>query len=100
MTSEKWEFIKDVFEAALDQSPDERANFVRVACKGDRELESAINDLLSADQHSDSFLDRGLFDRTESLVKIQTSRTFSSGDLVSGRFEILRFLGEGGMGEV
>jgi serine/threonine protein kinase/tetratricopeptide (TPR) repeat protein len=97
--SENWSLIKEVFEAALNRLSSERPVFVHAACNGDSDLEAAVNKLLLADEHAGSFLE-GTTVTDSGSVYVRPIRAFSPGDIVSSRFEILRFLGEGGMGEV
>jgi serine/threonine protein kinase/Tfp pilus assembly protein PilF len=103
MTSERWELVTKIFAAALDQPQSARNDFVSRQCNGDSELESEVLKLLAADEHAGSFLEqpalatlsrRAVLDLYPSLPTIQV------GAIVSGRFEILRLIGQGGMGQV
>src|ERR1700683_1954068 len=101
MNSARWQALTKIFEGALERPQADRDKFVREACAGDSELESEVGRLLAADQGAGSFLEgpvlitiplRSTLDRKPSLL--------ASGSLISGRFEILRFIGQGGMGQV
>jgi len=100
MTSEQWERVKQVFEAALDLPASQRAGFVHHACEGKPELELEIKNLLLADERAGSFLQTPALKTPVSHYQVQSSHALAPGIVVSGRFEIIRFLGEGGMGEV
>ncbi len=43
---EKWEQIKDIFDAALQRAPDEREQFLAENCNGDEELRRAVSELV------------------------------------------------------
>jgi serine/threonine protein kinase len=101
MNSARWQALTKIFEGALERPQADRDKFVREACAGDSELESEVGRLLAADEGAGSFLEgpvlstiplRSTLDRKPSLL--------ASGSLISGRFEILRFIGQGGMGQV
>lgn len=42
MSTERWPQIKEILQSALERSPDQRAQFVRQACKGDVELQREV----------------------------------------------------------
>ncbi len=47
MEPEKWQRIKHVFGAALEQEPDSRAAFLELSCGGDAELRAEVESLLA-----------------------------------------------------
>ena len=96
MTSERWEQIARVFDAALGVAPPEREAFVREACGGDREIWEEVERLLAQDDSAGEFLDAPLVLPTD-----LGRNTLEAGqDVAAGRFRIARFLASGGMGEV
>jgi serine/threonine protein kinase len=100
LTSEKWERAKEIFEAALGQPPEHRSVFVEEACQGDSQLKAEVENLLAGDARADpTFLNTptmpGLFTGWPIAQPI-----FRDHQVISRRFEILRFIGRGGMGEV
>ena len=105
MTPERWHRIEEVFQAALHRGATERSRFLDSACAGDPQLRLEVEALLASAERTGSFLDgpflpdafRVIAD--ESPIESIGSR-LAPGDLVLGRFAIVRSLGQGGMGEV
>ncbi len=102
---DQWERAKEIFDAALRLPIEERSQFVTDACRGDTRLLREVNGLLDADQQANSFLNTpaikldDVFDIHSSADRPQVD-LLPEGELVSGRFEIKRLLGQGGMGQV
>ncbi len=100
MTAERWMQLKRIFEAAQSKPPLERAEMVCALAKGDRDLELAVRDLLAADGSAGAFLQTPAADLHSSVIGDESVHRLAPGDVISKRFEILRFLNRGGMGEV
>lgn len=103
MTSERWELVTKILDAALDQPGGARNVFVRNECKGDAELEAEVFRLLLADERAGSFLEQSALTtlpRRSVLNPSQSLPAIPAGSIVSGRFEIVRLIGQGGMGQV
>ncbi len=92
MTSDRWERLKDLFEAALEHAPAERGAYVSRVCSSDQDLQHELEFLL--DQHEQ------IGDFLEPAEQKSLSQIFSPGQIVADRFKILEFVGRGGMGEV
>jgi serine/threonine protein kinase len=95
MNPEDWERIKRVFSAALGVAAEARDAYVHEACADRPDLADAVNELLAANyEASSTFLEPGgglLFD---------APWLFRPGDRVAERFEIVRTIARGQMGEV
>lgn len=104
MNGDQWERAKEIFDAALKQAPGDRHRFVILACHDDPELLAEITGLLQADAEAGSFLDNSAPDLTSSGADIVWNHCRTDvlplGEVISGRFEIRRFVGQGGMGQV
>jgi tetratricopeptide (TPR) repeat protein len=94
MTAQRWEKIKEIFDSALDQAPEERASFVERACAGDEELRHEVTRLLREFEKAEgtkTCLNEPIACLSQSLAR---------GDLIAGRYRVVQLLGRGGMGEV
>ena len=58
MTPERWRQVVEVFNAALEREPEQRARFVDEVCRGDEALKQEVETLLAADSPEDSFLQK------------------------------------------
>jgi len=97
---ELWGRVKTVFEEAADLSPEEQAEFVRNRSEGDGEVEAEVLRLLGAHSSSAAFLEVPAADLHTYLEPQGDEPSLPKGLVVAKRFEILRFLNRGGMGEV
>ncbi|HEX5875988.1 MAG TPA: hypothetical protein VFY60_15170, partial [Pyrinomonadaceae bacterium] len=60
MTSEQWQRVKHLFEAALDRSDPERVAFLSEACPEDDDVRAEVQSLLSAHDRDTEFMNRPL----------------------------------------
>jgi eukaryotic-like serine/threonine-protein kinase len=98
MTPELWQRLKPLFHAALEKDTQNRAAFVDAACGKDFELKMRLEELLEAEQQDTGSLDAPLAHLNGFLN--DNGARFQPGELVLGRFRIIRPIGKGGMGEV
>ena len=98
MTPELWQRLKPLFHAALEEGTQNRAAFVDAACGNDFELKKHLEQLLQAEQQGTGSVDAPLAHLNGFLNN--TGARFQPGELVLGRFRIIRPIGKGGMGEV
>ena len=101
MNPARWGEIKRVFDGALDLDGREREEFLRQSAEDDREIELEVRRLLRAHSSSEDFLREPVADLHGYIApRPSESPVLADGRIVAGRFEILRFLNRGGMGEV
>jgi eukaryotic-like serine/threonine-protein kinase len=91
---EEWVRVKNVFDGARALAIPDRRAFVASACAGDAVLEEHVEKLLAAHQLANSFLE------TPAVLSDDHSVTVSvDGQQIAG-YELMAFIGAGGMGEV
>jgi tetratricopeptide (TPR) repeat protein len=100
MTPERWARLKDIFDRALAVETQVRGDFVRSECGGDGTLARSVVALLNHHDVEHSIAGEVLTGQALQSLLGDALRTFVPGEIVAGRFQIERFLAEGGMGEV
>src|SRR5215813_4533656 len=58
MTPERHEEIGRIFHDAIELRPDERAEFLRKVCAGDKELRKEVESLLALEEQAKDFIER------------------------------------------
>ncbi len=97
---ERWERVKALFGAAAELPESEWAEFLNRECPDDEAIRHEVLRLLGFGTRSTAFIDN-----IPVLPGILTDaaegpRSCEPGDLLAGRFRIVRLVGRGGMGEV
>src|SRR5689334_20124962 len=90
-----WKEAKRILAEALERPAGERPTFIAESCRGDEELRRDVESLAEAADESESILDRA------ALAGLVTPRGRDSriGERIAS-YELVRDLGEGGMGAV
>jgi eukaryotic-like serine/threonine-protein kinase len=94
MTNEQdgWDRVKQVFQAALERSPDSRPAFLAAACGDVRALRDEVESLLRAHEQAGSFAE-------PPAIEAGRGPVMNRGDRL-GQYTIVELVGAGGMGEV
>ncbi len=98
MTPQRLKQTQDIFEEALNVPDAERRAWIHDRCQGDPALESEVIHLLESNQTTNDVLDPPVVEPP--AHRTADTSSFTPGSLIANRFEILRFLNRGGMGEV
>ncbi|HEX4900773.1 MAG TPA: protein kinase [Pyrinomonadaceae bacterium] len=96
MTPERWQQVEEIFQAALDRTPEERARFVSEACANDISLKRDVEVLLSQHESAGDLL-------AESNLNSPLDHEEDADPMIGrrlGNYRIERELGRGGMGAV
>ncbi len=98
MTPERWQEVEEIFQAAIDRPPQERAAFLDEACAGDDVLKGEAAELVDAYTDAGDFMERPAL-AEDARVIIGASVDNNIGRAI-GPYTIVERLGAGGMGEV
>ena len=90
MTPEKWNRVKEIFNDAVELKSEARAEFLDNRINGDAEMREAVEKLLASDADAETMFDN---------LSFIAPQEFSTKDRI-GNYQIVRKIGEGGMGAV
>ena len=113
------ETVEQLFAAALELAPEERTVFLEKACRDSPELEPIVRQMLDREEAMGSFLEQPAFEahrgaaqfapledkepiapQYQAMVRAASGPRWKVGDVLNDRFEIVRYIARGGMGEV
>ena len=101
MTPERWRQVEEIFQAALDLSPEDRNRYVDEICQEDSDLRRDVESLLSQYDSAGELLDEPIYGNTE-LSALESF--IDEKDPMIGRrlgaYRIEHEIGRGGMGAV
>jgi serine/threonine protein kinase/Tol biopolymer transport system component len=95
---ERWQRIDALVQTAVELEPDRRAAFLDEACAGDEDLRAHVERLLSYDERTFALIESPAAEIAVDLFAA-AEPALSAGQRL-GRYEVLDFVGAGGMGEV
>ena len=95
---DNWEAIKGLFEAALEEDAANRSSFLKERCQ-DPSVCAEVERLLAEHDEAASFLSTPVVGNVQLEGDAPTPK-LSDGQLLAGRFRIVRFIAGGGMGVV
>jgi predicted Ser/Thr protein kinase len=90
LKAERFRQIRNLFDATMERDLEARHSFLKDACQGDEELLVEVGKLLITQGQPTAWIDDGVLG--QSLPRLEGRRI--------GPYQILRQLGEGGMGKV
>ena len=98
MSPERWQRVKELFDAALAQEQAVRSDFLHSACGDDDDLREQVLTLLTSHEQAGSFIAQPVFEDATSLIIKKSSDSLDGRRL--SHYQLHSMLGKGGMGEV
>ena len=96
-TPQRWKIIDEIFAAALEREPAERAAFLTQACGSDEKLRQEVESLLAHDLPESLVGSQAVEEATQLLGPASHSKLQNQ---TIGPYQVIRSLGAGAMGHV
>jgi serine/threonine-protein kinase len=95
ISADEWRVLGPLVDAALDTTPERRAQFIADACRGDAAMMARLRQLVEECEQSDMVLDAGAIERFSFLLDDdETVPRFPA--TLAGRYRVDREIGRGG----
>jgi len=98
LPAERWARVKELFEAAIDLDPNQRAALLEKECGHDEALRGEIESLLKSDEQTDGFIEQPAFAIPRDLFPDNVDESFAGRQF--GAYQVIREIGRGGLGAV
>src|SRR5713226_7838949 len=98
MNPESWQRVEALLNEVLELSPAERADFLDTARAKDNGIRAEVEALLACELEAEAFLQVPALSFSEGLIDSDGSDELTGQQI--GRYQIVRELGQGGMGAV
>jgi predicted Ser/Thr protein kinase len=98
VTADEWQRVRQIFEAAVERDPAERARYLDEVCGGDPMLKAEVTSLLTAHETADQFIEAPAYEAAADLLLDSPSDQLAGRML--GPYLVRQEIGRGGMGVV
>ena len=98
MNPERWQQVKQVFQAVAEVAPAERSSLLTEACAGDAALRREVEALLRADEQAADFIEESAYEVAAKALAEEEAESAAGRQV--GPYKLVRALGRGGMGAV
>ena len=98
-SAQRWKQIEELFYESLAAPSECRAALLEERCGSDLELRKEVEALLESAGEPMDFLEQPIFDAAHELTSGAEDRAIECGERI-GHYEVVSFIGSGGMGEV
>jgi serine/threonine protein kinase/tetratricopeptide (TPR) repeat protein len=99
MSPERWNQLRSLYDLALDHAPAERLKVLSSQAGADTALVDEVLRMIALDQDAGDFLEESPARQLRQQLA-EPQPLFEAGQSVAQRFNVIRLLGSGGMGEV